>query len=82
MKPSASIWAIGTYHNIHRIRKIMQDLGFWILNDVIWMKTNPMPNWLNVRLTNDTEILIWAVRDRDARGYTYDQTLAMAPSPS
>lgn len=80
MKPSASIWAIGTYHNIHRIGKIMQDLGFWILNDVIWMKTNPMPNWLNVRLTNATETLIWAVRDRSARGYTYNHDLARSYS--
>lgn len=80
MKPSASMWAIGTYHNIHRIGKIMQDLGFWILNDVIWMKTNPMPNWLNVRLTNATEILIWAVRDKDARKYTYNHDIARSYS--
>jgi DNA modification methylase len=80
MKPSASMWAIGTYHNIHRIGKIMQDLGFWILNDVIWMKTNPMPNWLNVRLTNATEILIWAVRDKDAMKYTYNHDIARSYS--
>jgi len=49
MQPTATIWVIGTYHNIHRIGKIMQDLGFWILNDVVWIKTNAMPNWLNVR---------------------------------
>ena len=58
----------------------MQDLGFWILNDVIWMKTNPMPNWLNVRLTNATEILIWAVRDKDSREYTYNHDLARSYS--
>jgi len=52
MKPNATIWIIGTYHNIHRIGKIMLDLGFWILNDVIWFKTNPMPNFLGVRFTN------------------------------
>ncbi len=72
MKPNATIWAIGTYHNIYRIGKILQDLGFWILNDVIWFKTNPMPNWLNVRLTNATETLIWAVRDRGVKSYTYN----------
>jgi DNA modification methylase len=51
MKPNATLWVIGTYHNIFRVGKIMQDLGFWILNDVIWVKTNPMPNWLGVRFT-------------------------------
>ncbi|MGB9590987.1 MAG: DNA-methyltransferase [Candidatus Kryptoniota bacterium] len=64
MKPSATIWVIGTYHNIHRIGKIMLDLGFWILNDVIWFKTNPMPNFLGVRFTNATETLLWAVKDK------------------
>lgn len=72
MKPNATIWAIGTYHNIFRIGKIMQDLGFWILNNVIWFKTNPMPNWLNVRLTNATEELIWAVKNKDVKNYTYN----------
>jgi len=51
MKPNATVWVIATYHSIFRIGKIMQDLGFWILNDVIWVKTNPMPNWLGVRFT-------------------------------
>ncbi|MEM4969897.1 MAG: DNA methyltransferase [Sulfolobales archaeon] len=72
MKPNATIWAIGTYHNIYRIGKIMQDLGFWILNDVIWFKTNPMPNWLGVRMTNATETLIWAVKDRGVKNYTFN----------
>jgi DNA modification methylase len=76
MKPKATIWAIGTYHNIFRIGKIMQDLGYWILNDVIWFKTNPMPNWLNVRLTNATETLIWAVKDKGVKGYTYNYKVA------
>lgn len=58
MKPTATIWVIATYHSIFRIGKIMQDLGYWILNDVIWVKTNPMPNWLGVRFTNATENLI------------------------
>ena len=69
MKPNATIWAIGTYHNIFRIGKIMQDLGFWILNNVIWFKTNPMPNWLNVRLTNATEELIWAVKNKNVKNF-------------
>jgi DNA modification methylase len=63
MKPNATIWVIGTYHNIFRVGTILQNLGFWVLNDVIWEKTNPMPNWLNVRFTNSTETLIWAVKD-------------------
>ncbi len=58
MKPSATLWVIGTYHNIFRIGKMMQDLGYWMLNDVTWVKTNPMPNWLGVRFTNATETLI------------------------
>jgi len=81
MKPSATIWVIGTYHNIHRIGKIMQDLGFWILNDVIWVKTNAMPNWLNVRFTNATETLIWAVKDKSAKGYTFHADIARRFSP-
>ncbi|MEM1551059.1 MAG: site-specific DNA-methyltransferase [Candidatus Bathyarchaeia archaeon] len=76
MKAQATIWCIGTYHNIHRIGKLMQDLGFWILNDVIWIKTNPMPNWLNVRFTNATETLIWAVKDKNVKGYTFNVEIA------
>ncbi|MCX7598173.1 MAG: site-specific DNA-methyltransferase [Armatimonadetes bacterium] len=76
MKPSATIWVIGTYHNIYRVGALMQDLGFWILNDVTWFKTNPMPNWLGVRMTNATETLLWAVRDRRAKGYTYNAAVA------
>jgi len=76
MKPSGTIWVIGTYHNIFRIGKIMQDLGYWILNDVIWVKTNPMPNWLGVRFTNATETLIWAVKDKDVKDYTFNREYA------
>ncbi len=76
MKPNATIWVIGTYHNIHRIGKIMLDLGFWILNDVIWFKTNPMPNFLGVRFTNATETLLWAVKDKKAKKYTFNKELA------
>jgi DNA modification methylase len=52
MKPNATIWMISTYHSVFRIGKIMLDLGFWILNDIVWFKTNPMPNFLGVRFTN------------------------------
>jgi len=73
MKPKATIWAIGTYHSIFRVGKILQDLGFWILNDVIWFKTNLMSNWLGVRLTNATESIIWALRDKGAGGHTFNK---------
>jgi DNA modification methylase len=76
MKENATIWVIGTYHNIFRIGKIMQDLGFWILNDVIWIKNNPMPNWLGVRFTNATETLIWAVKDKKVKKYTFNKEMA------
>ncbi|NSW78477.1 MAG: site-specific DNA-methyltransferase [Chthonomonadetes bacterium] len=76
MKPNATIWVIATYHSIFRIGKIMQDLGYWILNDVIWVKTNPMPNWLSVRFTNATETLIWAVKDKNAKKYVFNKEQA------
>lgn len=78
MKPTATIWVIATYHSIFRIGKIMQDLGYWILNDVIWVKTNPMPNWLSVRFTNATETLIWAVKDKKSKKYTFNKEYAKA----
>ncbi len=78
MKETATLWVIGTYHNIHRWGKIMQDMGFWILNDVIWLKTNPMPNWLGVRFTNATETLIWAVKDKSVKKYTFNKEYAKA----
>lgn len=76
MKKNATLWIISTYHSIFRIGKIMQDLRFWILNDVIWIKTNPMPNWLRVRFTNATETLIWAVRDKKTKNYTFNRECA------
>lgn len=76
MKPDATLWVIGTYHNIFRVGKIMQDLDFWILNDVIWLKSNPMPNWLNVRFTNAVETLIWAVKDKSVKDYTFHSEIA------
>lgn len=76
MKPTATIWVIATYHSVFRIGKIMQDLGYWILNDIIWVKTNPMPNWLGVRFTNATETLIWAVKDKSSKKYTFNKEYA------
>ena len=72
MKPAATIWVIGSYHNIFRVGTIMQDLGFWILNDVIWRKSNPMPNFRGRRFTNAHETLIWASRDPQAKDYTFN----------
>ncbi len=63
---------IGSYHNIYRVGTILQDLGFWILNDVVWRKSNPMPNFRGRRFTNAHETLIWATRDADAKGYTFN----------
>ena len=70
LKPSGTIWVIGSYHNIFRIGATMQNLGFWILNDVVWVKTNPMPNFHGVRFTNANETLIWASTSQQAR-YTF-----------
>ena len=72
LKPAGTIWVIGSYHNIFRVGAIMQDMGFWILNDVIWRKTNPMPNFRGRRFTNAHETMIWASRDANAKGYTFN----------
>ncbi|EJW12982.1 Modification methylase [Rhodovulum sp. PH10] len=72
MKPTATLWVIGSYHNIFRVGTILQDLGFWILNDVIWRKSNPMPNFRGRRFTNAHETMIWAARDAGAKGYTFN----------
>ena len=71
LKDSGTIWIIGSYHNIYRIGSILQDLDFWILNDVIWVKTNPMPNFRGVRFTNAHETLIWASKAKGNR-YTFN----------
>ena len=71
MKPDATIWVSGSYHNIFRVGAIMQDLGFWTLNDVAWVKTNPMPNFRGRRLQNAHETLIWAGRTKESR-YTFN----------
>jgi len=72
LKPNGTIWVIGSYHNIFRVGAIMQDLGFWILNDVVWRKTNPMPNFRGRRFQNAHETMIWASRDQKAKGYTFN----------
>lgn len=70
MKPNGGFWVIGTYHNIFRIGSIMQNLGYWILNDIIWIKTNPMPNFKGTRFNNAHETLIWATKNKSSR-YTF-----------
>ncbi|MCB1476733.1 MAG: site-specific DNA-methyltransferase [Rhodobiaceae bacterium] len=73
LKPDGAIWVIGSYHNIFRVGTILQDIGFWMLNDVIWRKTNPMPNFRGKRLTNAHETLIWAARDQQSKYmFNYD----------
>src|ERR1700694_4574279 len=72
MKPSATLWVIGSYQHIFRVGTILQDLGFLILNDVIWRKSNPMPNFRGRRFTNAHETMIWATRGADAKAYTFN----------
>ncbi|HTH96345.1 MAG TPA: site-specific DNA-methyltransferase [Stellaceae bacterium] len=70
LKPDGTFWVIGSYHNIFRVGAILQDLGFWILNDIVWRKTNPMPNFRGRRFTNAHETMIWCSRSKDSR-YTF-----------
>jgi modification methylase len=72
MKPNATLWVIGSYHNIFRVGALLQDLGFWILNDIVWRKSNPMPNFRGRRFTNAHETLIWAAREAANRNYTFN----------
>jgi len=67
LRKDGTLWVIGSYHNIFRVGAILQELGFWILNDVIWRKSNPMPNFRGRRFTNAHETLIWAARGQDSR---------------
>ncbi|HMO28627.1 site-specific DNA-methyltransferase [Enterovirga sp.] len=71
MKPNATLWVIGSYHNIFRVGASLQDLGFWILNDIVWRKANPMPNFRGRRFTNAHETLIWASKGPQAKRYTF-----------
>jgi modification methylase len=72
MKPNATLWVIGSYHNIFRVGTLLQNLGFWILNDIVWRKSNPMPNFRGRRFTNAHETLIWAARESANRNYTFN----------
>jgi modification methylase len=72
MKRDASLWVIGSYHNIFRVGTILQDLGFWLLNDIVWRKANPMPNFRGRRFTNAHETLIWASREASSKSYTFN----------
>ncbi len=71
LKPNGTMWVIGSYHNIFRVGSVLQDQGFWILNDIIWRKANPMPNFKGTRFTNAHETLIWASKNENAR-YTFN----------
>lgn len=71
LKDNGALWVIGSYHNIFRVGRILQDLGFWILNDIIWNKVNPMPNFKGTRFTNAHETLIWASKSQDSK-YTFN----------
>ena len=67
LKPDGALWVIGSYHNIYRVGSIVQDLGFWLLNDIVWRKSNPMPNFRGTRFTNAHETLLWASMGEKAR---------------
>ncbi len=73
LKDTGTLWVIGTYHNVYRLGAIMQDLGFWLLNSVIWEKANPTPQFRGVRFCNAHEEMIWAAKSQDsAKGYTFN----------
>jgi len=72
LKPTGTIWVIGSYHNIFRVGASLQDKGFWVLNDIIWRKSNPMPNFKGTRFTNAHETMIWATKSKDGKGYTFN----------
>jgi DNA modification methylase len=71
LKPTGTLWVIGSYHNIYRVGKILQDLNFWFLNDVVWVKANPMPNFHGARYTNAHETLLWTQKEKGAK-YTFN----------
>lgn len=72
LKDTGTIWVIGTYHNIYRVGTVLQDLGYWFLNDVVFIKTNPMPNFRGVRFTNAHETLLWCKKSRDQARYSFN----------
>ncbi len=75
LKDDGTLWVIGSYHNIHRVGAILQDLNFWVLNAVAWVKSNPMPNFRGVRFTNSHETLLWCAKSRDQKQYTFNYDL-------
>ena len=78
LKPAGTIWVIGSYHNIFRVGTVLQDLGFWILNDVVWRKSNPMPNFRGTRFTNAHETMIWCARSKDSKNtFNYESMKAL-----
>lgn len=78
LKPDGAIWVIGSYHNVFRLGSILQDLGFWILNDIIWRKSNPMPNFRGRRFCNAHETLIWAAKSQKSKyRFNYDSMKAL-----
>src|SRR5271169_3678796 len=78
LKPDGALWVIGSYHNIYRVGAILQDLGYWLLNDVVWRKTNPMPNFRGRRFTNAHETLLWCARAQESRyQFNYESMKAL-----
>lgn len=72
LKSTGTLWVIGSYHNIFRVGRLLQDEGFWMLNDVVWVKANPMPNFAGVRLTNAHETLIWCKKSESSTNYCFN----------
>ena len=77
LKPAGTLWVIGSYHNIFRVGALLQDLGYWVLNDIVWRKTNPMPNFRGRRFANAHETLIWCAREKASR-YTFNHAAMKA----
>ncbi len=78
LKPNGTLWVIGSYHNIYRVGTTLQDLGYWMLNDVIWRKSNPMPNFRGRRFTNAHETLLWVAKDKTSKyRFNYDSMKAL-----
>jgi DNA modification methylase len=72
LKDTGTIWVIGSYHNIYRVGKIMMDMGYWLINDVVWVKINPLPQFRGVRFTNAHETLLWAMKSKGQKKYTFN----------
>jgi len=79
LKPTGTLWVIGSYHNIHRVGAILQDLNFWLLNSIVWVKSNPTPNFRGVRFTNAHETLLWAQKEKGAP-YTFNHRKVSTPA--